>query len=147
MGRQLPGLRPLKTGEREEIQRALRAMIEIVTMAGDDFIYEPKPDPRDFTSCRFGFENHVCLYVYGDQPDCLIGRVLHRMGHTVESLSQWEYQSVELMAVSSNAIIGIPISRVLLVAQTVQDTGKNWGDARDAALLAAYTGYGVKVNP
>jgi hypothetical protein len=112
-------------GEREKIMREVTAtevaevLEEAVGAKGEDFVYST-PDGRV-----------PCLYLHGDQPGCLVGDVLLRLGADPEGLREtgpvvdlnWTLLGLRLPVSAIEALQG---------AQEVQDDKKTWGEARDA---------------
>lgn len=109
------------TPTHDEVVEAIEAAVQA---AGPDFTYRSLPGPDDTAKC---------WYVYGGQPSCLVGQVLHRLGVSVEMLSTLEDRSVRaavrvladhgVLTLSSETIIA------LRVAQAKQDGGSSWGEA------------------
>lgn len=56
----------------------LGALAEVVTERGEDFIYE-RPGGED-----------SCYYVWGDEPSCLFGAALYRLGLSLNELSSYD---------------------------------------------------------
>ena len=126
-----------------EVLAVLRTLKQVVEEAGDDYVYHHKirPDHPD--------TGKGCWYVdpEGKNPDCIVGRVLFRLGVPLDTLRRFEgIMASGLPSLEINGAIPLhrPALHVLGVAQGIQDTGGNWGDARDAALLSAYQNYGIK---
>jgi hypothetical protein len=66
-----------------QITTAMQHLYYVVDEVGDDFIYRPHKS--------YLLEGqYSCLYVYEGRPDCLVGKILHRMGIPLEILSQHE---------------------------------------------------------
>jgi hypothetical protein len=139
----------LKLNDVEELEvlAVLRTLKQVVEEAGDDYVYHHKIRPDHLNTGK------GCWYVdpEGKKPDCIVGRVLFRLGVSLNTLQRFEgimasgLPSLETSAIGSGAIpLHRPALYVLGVAQGIQDTGGNWGDARDAALLSAYQNYGIK---
>jgi len=126
-----------------QVQRALSVMSKVVDEAGRDHVYV-KPDV--LTGCR---------YVHGigssQQPGCLIGHVLHRLGLSLADLHATDEggpDGGEDAAITDyGSRLGLhPVTvDVLAEAQGVQDDGTPWGGAYDDALarLARLTGMAV----
>lgn len=129
---------PLQDGEAGRIKLAIAMMTVIVEEAGADFVYTKKPTPglRDK-----GGDPGTCMYVYEDEPDCLIGRVLHRLWATLDQLRDKEGYAARLL---SDLCGGENVAMVLDAAQIVQDAGRTWGEALHAAKVYA-TKLGVEV--
>jgi hypothetical protein len=109
-----------------QIETAMRHMRDIVKEVGRDYVY-----PRN--------ERGMCFYVYRGLPDCLIGRVLNRMGMLVSELSQFEGTGASTFASGQYHPTLFPFViypqtwGVLAAAQKRQDGGLTWGEALDEA--------------
>lgn len=49
-----------------------------------------------YTSAESHMRDHICRYADGDEPSCLIGHALHRLGVPVETLQKFD--SINLQA-------------------------------------------------
>ena len=95
----------------------VRTMEEVVADAGEDYVY-PRAERGD-----------KCVYVHNMRPDCLVGRVLHRLGVSLDLLT---YQDNTPAFVLAQQVIDAPTSQVLRLlseAQSHQDAGYTWGAA------------------
>lgn len=96
------------------------AMRAVVEEAGRDYVYVPEVED----SCR---------YLHIDRtPGCLIGRVLFRLGCTIEDLDRWD----NLGGNAANSvldILGFPVfvQYAARHAQNLQDAGASWGTVLD----------------
>lgn len=111
---------------------------ELLKEFGEDYVYP---------ALRNGYRD--CAYAKDNQPSCLVGHVLHRLGVPVEDLNfldnqrdsqlstlagsdkYWdEYEDAPVLAL---ALIGVAWEddaiSLLSVAQTYQDVGETWGTA------------------
>ena len=96
------------------------SMQKIIDVEGEDFVYVI-PNQEELGS------HAACLYVHDDKPSCLIGRVLHDLGMSLEDLSQYEGQDASMPAEAFG--VSEHVADALTTAQFVQDTGETWGDA------------------
>lgn len=120
----------------------LRALKQVVAEAGEEWTYVRRPN-------KVGMGTG-CVYVFNGEPDCIAGRVLHKLGVSVEDLSIWEGK---VCAQMSQAEIykfpAVPFSdstlNVLNTAQDASDSGYTWGHALSSALDYARVVYGVTV--
>ena len=110
----------------EEIETILTTMTEIVNEYGRDYVYEKRWNPES----RGG---NGCHYVYNDEPDCLIGKVMIRAGWaTIDELKSIEGSRPN----KDNKVwprLTWPARGILLAAQAAQDSGRTWGKALDKA--------------
>lgn len=101
---------------------ARRLLREVVAEAGRDFLAVD-----------------MCTYVHvsGDCPHCIVGRVLHRAGVTLDDLSYMDNvtpTNIERVVLPARVRVTRPARMVLARAQHVQDWGHPWGQALDEAL-------------
>lgn len=108
-------------------------MDEIVELYGADYVYWP--DRPNMTSCK---------YVRDGQPDCLIAKVLFKLGVSVEKIATLDGGCGSIGNLLDRnfrlAIYNLEYPstvRVLATAQTTQDNRGTWGSARDAAYKLA----------
>jgi len=108
----------------------IEAMTAAVEARGRDYVYQ-----------RLG-EMLACRYVLDGRASCLVGDTLARCGVPLAELAKWEYTHVGrllYMLRRSGAITyETRVMDVLRAAQQRQDDGSTWGDALDAAVLAAW---------
>lgn len=119
-----------------DIKRVLEALNEVVAEFGEDYVYE-----------RRNQNNHLgmsgrCVYVHNGAPDCLAGKVLRKLGLTLEQLSQQEGNG----CTNFSAYFSRDVLSVLRAAQEQQDTGATWGVARDKAFELASSYYSVTLD-
>jgi len=104
-----------------ELEQVLNAMGDVVMEAGADFVYKKREDAN----------GRACFYVWDDKPDCLIGRVLAKLGFTINNL-----KALRLTAISTacgrihESLYGKFTNdavRAMDNAQTAQDSSVNWG--------------------
>lgn len=132
-------------------EQALRALHQVVAEVGDDHVYvkTSRPAPE-----AHGGATAACMYWHmtGDKPGCLIGRALHRLGFSREDLILCDEQPeldehgrVQSGAPTGTSVkdvhmrfpdrfTGVLVWRMLQAAQTVQDNGRTWGHALQAAI-------------
>jgi len=113
-------------------QRVYEAMKQVVQEAGPDFVYDKNACGRD-GSCR---------YYWRDQPDCLIGKVLAKLGIDVktelEGVGQrpydWRRTSRQYLAerFTDNALA------IMQTAQLLQDKGTSWGNCIEIENLTSH---------
>lgn len=105
------------------VNRFMAVLREVVTEAGEEHHYTPK------THATGG--GLTALYVHEGQGDCLVGRVLIRMGQTPEDLHRFE--NVGAREVIRNLYPGHPetlgLAEVAQTAQMVNDGMAPWGKA------------------
>lgn len=89
----------------------------IVAEAGPDFIY-----PRNRKASSNG-----CRYVYEGQPDCLMARLLSRLGVSTVYLASCEFKAIATIA--TNLGISQALADRLTKGQQAQDAGLPWGTA------------------
>ena len=107
-----------------------KGLTELVQEYGEDFRYTPKHKSES--------DSERCLYVWNGEPDCIVGKLLHRMGVPLERLQR-----------ADNGPVGMParellhwlilegvlesdqevqeLAYALDVAQSLQDDGSSWG--------------------
>ena len=119
------------------VTEVLAAMEEVVNEYGHDFVYT-KPANSD-----------VCQYMHGEQPGCLIGHVLVRLGAHGEVLriAEGNFIDANSHGLGVEEFLGIlaptwgtlgyslteDAVRALTVAQNLQDCSNTWGRALEAA--------------
>lgn len=100
------------------------AMADIVAEVGPDFRYETRRN--EVTKLQ------TCFYVYQGKPDCLVGRILHKLGMSLEALQEWEFIGADVMLDSTTpSESGVPettrnAKRLLVRAQFDSDAGTSW---------------------
>lgn len=134
----------LTDAQETEMLSMLRALKQVVAEAGDEWTYVRRPNK---TGIGTG-----CFYVFNGEPDCIAGRVLHKLGVSVEDLSLWEGKVCGQMAHYFAEQLDIPVIpfsdptlSILNTAQDTSDSGHTWGYALQSALDHARTVYGVTV--
>ena len=70
--------------------------------------------------------------MHGNEPGCIVGNVLHRLGVPLETLAQYEatpaYDVAQSLISEGVLTSNGEAMRLLNVAQIAQDSGMNWGD-------------------
>lgn len=124
-------------------QQVIETMREVVAEKGEDYVY-PKEEgiwvDRDDNTVR-GDEVNVetdpflsCAYLtVDDQPSCIVGHVLHRLGVDHKILGDAETVSATVFgtgghhALTGKHRLDEGAARILSAAQQVQDNGAAWG--------------------
>ncbi len=92
---------------------------EAVRDMGEDYVYSP--------------QGTICQYLHGTQPGCLVGHVLIRLGASAGMLALQEGSPADAL---NYADLGLSIPQnaiqALQEAQSAQDEGQTWGQARKA---------------
>jgi hypothetical protein len=150
--RPLYGLEP-----KEQADRILKAFQEVVEEVGRDHVYQ-----RHLWSEHTGFPcpmggatvDTFCAYVHPsvDQPDCIIGRIFHRLGVSTTELRQQEGNAPQdlayLLGISPEMFM-YDVFFALGSAQGRSDKGLRWGRILDQFVLDlnfARTKYGYPVS-
>jgi hypothetical protein len=92
---------------------------EAVRAKGESFVYSP--------------QGTICQYLHGTQPGCLVGHVLLRLGAIPGELALQEGNNAD--GLDYNRLgLNIPWNAIeaLQEAQSAQDNGQTWGQARKA---------------
>ena len=103
----------------EEVRKVLREFVA----ERPDYIYAAPPNIATLAP-RF-----MCYYVHKDEPGCLIGHVLHKLGIPLEQLKALEHQGAGKVADQCLEGISYETRRFLTNAQGAQDEGMTWGAA------------------
>jgi hypothetical protein len=125
----------LTDAEEVEMLSALRNMKQIVTEAGEDYVYRARLETP---------VGKACVYLWEGIPDCLVGRILSRMGVSMKTLSDMGTIGIGAAAVSHLTLSRYTVD-VLAFAQQYQDSKYTWGQCLDFALKYANERYGVTV--
>lgn len=101
----------------------------IVAEYGEDFVYQQ----RDTLS------GSRCVYVWQGEPDCIVGKLLHRLGVPVEQLARGDGKLLAGALVEHLEELGVisaedGVSEILDRAQSRQDAGRTWGQSVREAL-------------
>jgi hypothetical protein len=121
---------------------SLVLLAQVVQEYGSEYRYHEHFD-TDYESDH----GSACRYAYLDKPACLVGHVLHRAGVTVAQLNELNEMNYT-PGVVINGIegpIGLKVDylidsqacEILRTAQIVQDNGRPWGEALEAATRVA----------
>lgn len=113
----------------------LELLCEVVAEKGEDYVYRP-PNGRD-----------ECVYVHNGECSCLVARVLHKLGVSIEDLARLDTASegggavAVWQAIEVGLIPGLTFTpearEALMSAQFAQDGFKTWGEALQAAERAS----------
>jgi hypothetical protein len=134
--------KPLTDAEKTDIRTMISAMKQVIAEAGPDYVYQKRNDV--FTG--------GCCYVYNGEPDCLIARVLSKMGVSVSAIKSWEGKAAYHMSPKFDWAcikpIGLlhPTTELLGTAQTFQDNGFPWGRCLSEAIDFAAVNYGMDLS-
>jgi hypothetical protein len=96
-----------------ECANVLRIMYEIVEEVGHDFFYTRVVNKEG---------EAVCRYIHNGCPSCFIGKVLEKLGWTIE----------EIMTIENVRPIGFGdkfsrlTKKIMCIAQLEQDRGRTW---------------------
>lgn len=123
--------------DNEKIRQILTTMENIVNEHGRDHRYETRSIDGD----------KGCFYSWDEEPDCLIAKVLHRLGISMNKLQNLDCANSDDMPIAigspiAQEITGLneQVSGVLATAQRAQDQGFTWGSALDTT-MATYSRY------
>ena len=104
---------------------ALEALNAVVDEKGGDYVYEGGRMSR--------------TYVAYDEPSCIVGNALHRLGVSISTLTEMDRRTIDGAAISSRKVLevlegsGFIIDNdavmLLATAQVLQDAEIPWGDA------------------
>lgn len=104
---------------------ALEALNAAVDEKGSDYVYEGGRTSR--------------TYVAYDEPSCIVGNALHRLGVSISTLTEMDRRTIDGAAISSRKVLevlegsGFIIDNdavmLLATAQVLQDAEIPWGDA------------------
>jgi hypothetical protein len=111
--------------------KVLQTLREVVAERPE---YEYKA-PADMLSYE---DSSMCFYVHGDQPGCLVGHVLNRVGVPLSVLAQREGVGAYSVVPQVLNLTGEPddvatVQDVLTEVQYAQDQGATWGEALEEA--------------
>lgn len=98
---------------------------EIIDEVGPDYRYTIHPGIG------------VCQYVYEGEPDCIVGRILHRHGVSIATLRKWEGSTAAEMCrvyQGTQPLLTMEASQFLDDLQGEQDGGATWGSAYSFAV-------------
>lgn len=121
--------------EIRDVPHALELLEQAVSTRGADYVYR-----QHVAFDEFGAVD--CRYEHDDQPDCVIGVVLHLAGYDIVTLGRLDSYA-HGKPLSARYLyrhlyeLGAEACYVLGVAQEAQDNGYSWGEALSAARAAA----------
>lgn len=108
---------------------ALEALNAAVDEKGDDYVYQG--------------EGTFCAYVASDEPSCIVGNALHRLGVSIPTLAKMDKCAIGGAVITSRKVLevledsGFTLDDdaviLLSTAQTLQDDNVPWGVAVRAA--------------
>lgn len=114
----------------------LELLREVVAEKGEDYVYE-----ASYTA------SYQCVYVLHGECSCLVARVLHKLGVSIEDLARLDTSSegggavAVWQAIEVDLIPGLTFTpearEALMSAQFAQDGFKTWGEALQAAERAS----------
>jgi hypothetical protein len=123
------------------LERVVETAKMVVAERGADYVYKRPTN-------TFGVP--TCLYVDvdRDQPSCLVGHVLHRLGvplETLKSADQFSFPATDVChdLLGGSAFDDGEISHFLDAVQSRQDIGRTWGEALQNGLEALDVTRGV----
>lgn len=132
----------LNDAEETEMLAMVRFMRQVVEDAGPGYHYPHRGTGTD-----------ACRYVYEGKPDCIGGRVLHRMGVSLDVLSLFEGKWCTFMKRDNRGwgaddrLPEVPLFnttlRVLARAQQRQDLGESWTSVLEQTERLISQEYGV----
>lgn len=85
----------------------------------------------------------ICTYVRNGEPDCIVGRVLHRLGWTVEELESYDGDGLgtTITHLMDHEVLEVEVEpavyRFLDRLQSEQDCKTPWGKALEFAKAVA----------
>lgn len=104
---------------------ALEALNAAVDEKGDDYVYQG--------------EGTFCAYVASDEPSCIVGNALHRLGVSIPTLVKMDKCAIGGAVITSRKVLevledsGFTLDDdaviLLSTAQTLQDDEVPWGKA------------------
>lgn len=111
------------------LDMALEALNAAVEEKGADYVYEG--------------EGTFCAYVAFDEPSCIVGNALHRLGVSIPTLVKMDKCAIGGAVISSPKVLDVledsgfilddEAVMLLSTAQVLQDDDVPWGDAVRAA--------------
>lgn len=111
------------------LAQVMDAMHQVVKEFGPDYVYCQVVPSEDTGACR---------YVVDGKPDCLIGKVLHRLGVPIGDLARCDSDGGVPAGILNERLPGVTFDAQALVfmgfAQSAQDHGHSWGTAYQRAL-------------
>lgn len=103
----------------------LEALNAVVDEKGGDYVYEGGRMSR--------------TYVAYDEPSCIVGTALHRLGVSISTLTEMDRRTIDGAAISSRNVLEVlegsgfildnDAVMLLATAQVLQDAEIPWGDA------------------
>lgn len=109
-----------------DLPEAMRLAAEVIAEVGADHRYFGDDENVDAGDCQYVTEDR--------EPDCLVGRILHRHGVPIEILTLWEGYSAREMGhgygrreVPTQSLVTDRAAQVLEMMQSRQDDNLAWG--------------------
>lgn len=94
---------------------------DAIALKGEDFCYQKPEGALD------------CKYVYGNTPSCIVGHMLHALGHPLTQLSQFEGKSAEEIFHCLEYVLDRQQMDFVYRLQGQQDSGIPWGRSLELA--------------
>lgn len=136
-------MQTLTETEQEEVKLVLRTLEEVVAEAGADYVCPKRP----LIPSEYG-PGTGCHYVWENKPDCIVGRVLFKLGWTLDELRQIE-NMIAIRIPREEAELGSRLSiyswEILSFAQQWQDLGHEWSKCLAYAKDYARNNYGIEI--
>ncbi len=132
---------PLPADPPGQIALVMATLQAVVDEAGHDYRY----------TMRMGGMNNggkACFYVHEGEPDCIVGRVLHRLGVPLDVLRANDLAGNLSVSAGAFSLEGSPVQpgrealTILATAQRLQDQGNTWGECLRVAQADAQKVYG-----
>lgn len=100
---------------------------------GEDFIYVNREGISSLNDDGY-HSGTPCHYVHGpDEPGCIVGNALHRLGVSLIALSEYEeksaYQIVNGLVADEIITCDNDAKTLLILVQNKQDYGVSWGES------------------
>lgn len=132
-----------------DLPEAMRLAVEVIAEVGADHQYFGDDECVDADGY---LDAGDCQYVTEDrEPDCLVGRILHRHGVPIEILTLWEGYSAREMGhgygrreVPTQSLVTSRAADILEVMQSRQDDNLAWGRVLEFGREAANRMLGVQ---
>lgn len=112
-----------------EYDAAVKLAQEQIALKGEGYVYKQHRGEDGVGTC---------FYVHNNQPDCIVGHILHAAGVGLDVLSVQEGSGAWtlLRRLKDGGILEYDdrVSRLLASLQGEQDNGSTWGESLDWAL-------------
>ncbi len=118
----------------DQVALVMATLQAVVDEAGHDFRYDMRPD-------TFAGMGTACFYVNPEtnEPDCIVGRVLYRLGVPLDVLRTNDLAGNPTCTVGRFSLEGSPVQLddrilgLLRAAQQTQDRHAPWGECLEEA--------------